>query len=110
MVTVDEADCVSQGGQDFRPSYLKIAEFMERLEYRPILSAFTATATKEVRDDISLILRQNNPFIITTGFDRKNLHFAVERPKKKDDALMKLLAGYKGRNCNYDQRRIDCQV
>ncbi len=98
MVTVDEAHCVSQWGQDFRPSYLKIAEFMERLGYRPVLSAFTATATREVRDDISLILRQNSPFVITTGFDRKNLRFAVERPKKKDDALLKLLAGYRDRS------------
>lgn len=98
LVTVDEAHCVSQWGQDFRPSYLKIAEFMEKLSYRPVLSAFTATATKEVRDDISLILRQNDPFILTTGFDRKNLHFSVERPNKKDDALLKLLSGYKGQS------------
>lgn len=73
MVTVDEAHCVSQWGQDFRPSYLKISEFMEKLAYRPVLSAFTATATKEVREDISLILRQNNPYVVTTGFDRKKI-------------------------------------
>ena len=98
MVTVDEAHCVSQWGQDFRPSYLKISEFMEKLAYRPVLSAFTATATKEVREDISLILRQNNPYVVTTGFDRKNLRFAVERPKKKDDTLIKLLKSYNGRS------------
>ena len=98
MVTVDEAHCVSQWGQDFRPSYLKISEFMEKLAYRPVLSAFTATATKEVREDISLILRQNNPYVVTTGFDRKNLRFAVERPKKKDDTLIKLLKAYNGRS------------
>lgn len=98
MVTVDEAHCVSQWGQDFRPSYLKISEFMEKLAYRPVLSAFTATATKEVREDISLILRQNEPYVITTGFDRKNLRFAVERPKKKDDSLIKLLKAYNGRS------------
>ncbi len=94
MITVDEAHCVSQWGQDFRPSYLKIAEYIEKLSYRPVLSAFTATATKEVRDDIALILRQKDPFIITTGFDRKNLKFMVERPKNKDKALLDIL----GRN------------
>jgi len=91
MITVDEAHCVSQWGQDFRPSYLKISEFIQKLSYRPVLSAFTATATQEVRDDISLILGQNDPFVITTGFDRKNLRFAVERPKNKDGALLELI-------------------
>ncbi len=91
MITVDEAHCVSQWGQDFRPSYLKISEFMQKLSYRPVLSAFTATATQEVRDDISLILGQKDPFVITTGFDRKNLRFAVERPKSKDGALLELI-------------------
>lgn len=98
MVTVDEAHCVSQWGQDFRPSYLKIAEFMERLSYRPILSAFTATATNEVRDDISLILRQNDPFIITTGFDRKNLKFSVVRPKNRKNEVLSLIRGYSGQS------------
>jgi len=98
MVTIDEAHCVSQWGQDFRPSYLKIAEFIDRLGYRPIVSAFTATATKEVRDDISLILGQKDPFVITTGFDRKNLRFVVNKPKDKNSALLKLLSGYEGRS------------
>lgn len=91
MVTVDEAHCVSQWGQDFRPSYLKIVEFIERLSYRPIVSAFTATATKEVREDIALILRLENPFTIITGFDRKNLHFAVKKPKNKPLALLEIV-------------------
>lgn len=98
QVTVDEAHCVSQWGQDFRPSYLKISEFMEKLSYRPVLSAFTATATKEVRDDISLILRQKDPFMLTTGFDRKNIHFAVERPKSKKDALLRILRKNTGKS------------
>lgn len=68
------------------------------LNYRPVLSAFTATATKEVKTDISLILRQNDPFVITTGFDRKNLRFAVEKPKDKDRAVLNLLREYKGRS------------
>lgn len=91
MVTVDEAHCVSQWGQDFRPSYMKIVEFVERLSYRPIISAFTATATTEVREDISLILRLYNPFTITTGFDRGNLFFGVEKPKDKFNSLMTII-------------------
>lgn len=91
MVTVDEAHCVSQWGQDFRPSYLKIVEFIERLSYRPIVSAFTATATTEVKEDICNILRLNNPFTITTGFDRKNLYFGVRHPKDKYNELKQIL-------------------
>ena len=75
MVTVDEAHCVSQWGQDFRPSYLKILDFVEQLEKRPILSAFTATATSQVKEDVIRILRLKNPTVLTTGFDRKNLFF-----------------------------------
>ncbi len=91
MITVDEAHCVSQWGQDFRPSYLKISEFINKLSYRPILTAFTATATREVRDDIALILGQSAPFMITTGFDRKNIYFAVEKPKSKKESLIRIL-------------------
>ena len=91
MVTVDEAHCVSQWGQDFRPSYLKIVEFIERLSYRPIVSAFTATATAEVKEDICNILRLRNPFTITTGFDRKNLYFGVRHPKDKYEELKQIL-------------------
>lgn len=91
MVTVDEAHCVSQWGQDFRPNYLKIVEFIERLPYRPVVSAFTATATGEVREDIIGILRLDAPFVITTGFDRKNLYFEVQKPEHKFSALLKIL-------------------
>lgn len=83
MVVVDEAHCVSQWGQDFRPSYLKILEFVKRLPKRPILSAFTATATKEVRDDIIDILMLREPNVVTTGFDRPNLWFSVQAPKDR---------------------------
>ena len=94
MVTVDEAHCVSQWGQDVRPSYLHIIDFIERLSYRPIVSAFTATATSEVRDDIVRILRLNDPFVITTGFDRPNLYFAVMHPGNKYQQLVSLIKGY----------------
>lgn len=87
MVAVDEAHCVSQWGQDFRPSYLKITEFIERLPKRPVISAFTATATREVRDDILDILMLQEPYVLTTGFDRKNLFFSVQTPKNKYETV-----------------------
>lgn len=98
MITVDEAHCVSQWGQDFRPSYLKITEFISALQYRPVVSAFTATATGEVREDISNILRLKNPFTITTGFDRKNLYFGVLNPKDKFAELTKIIERNKGKS------------
>ena len=83
MLTVDEAHCISQWGQDFRPSYLKIVQFLKQLKTRPIVSAFTATATENVREDISCVLGLKEPEVLVTGFDRKNLSFAVETPKNK---------------------------
>lgn len=83
MVTVDEAHCISQWGQDFRPSYLKILDFIELLPKRPIISAFTATATLEVREDIINIMQLDDPNMLVTGFDRQNLKFTVKKPKDK---------------------------
>ena len=88
MVTVDEAHCISQWGQDFRPSYLKIVEFIKKLSKRPIVSAFTATATEEVKEDILCILSLINPHVVVTGFDRQNLYYSVEHMKKKDDFVI----------------------
>lgn len=91
MVAIDEAHCVSQWGQDFRPSYLKIVEFIERMPERPVITAFTATATKEVREDIIDILMLREPMVTSTGFDRPNLYFAVQSPKDKYGAVKNYL-------------------
>lgn len=84
LVAVDEAHCVSQWGQDFRPSYLKIAAFLARLPRRPAVGAFTATATEQVRQDIIRLLGLRDPLCLTTGFDRPNLYFAVARLRDKE--------------------------
>ena len=83
LVAVDEAHCISQWGQDFRPGYLRIADFIRSLPTRPTVGAFTATATDAVKEDIRRLLCLEDPFCITTGFDRPNLYFGVEKPQNK---------------------------
>lgn len=80
FLAVDEAHCISQWGQDFRPSYLNITDFIKKLPTRPPIGAYTATATEEVRDDILDILNLENPLVLTTGFNRSNLYFGVKKP------------------------------
>lgn len=98
FISVDEVHCVSQWGQDFRPSYLKIVEFINRLPKRPVVGAFTATATSVVRDDVMRILQLKQPKVITTGFDRKNLSFHVKTTKEKDAEMFSVIAEH-GDDC-----------
>ena len=96
LLAVDEAHCISQWGQDFRPSYRAIADFAAALPRRPVIGAFTATATPQVREDIALQLRLENPFTQVTGFDRANLFFSVESPRDKKGALLDFLHRHPG--------------
>ncbi len=94
MITIDEAHCISQWGHDFRPSYREIANVIATLQKRPILSAFTATATQIVKDDIIQSLQLSNPFLLITGFDRANLHFSVEMPYQKRNFVFHFLRNH----------------
>ncbi|MCI6373832.1 MAG: DNA helicase RecQ [Clostridiales bacterium] len=98
QVVVDEAHCVSQWGQDFRPGYLQIAPFLAALPARPRVSAFTATATDAVRQDIKRLLNLRQPFEITTGFDRPNLYFEVRHPRDRDAELLRFLSEHQGQS------------
>lgn len=91
MVTVDEAHCVSQWGQNFRPSYLKIRDMLEKLPKRPVISAFTATATSEVKEDIIRLLNLQEPYVLITGFNRENLSFEVKKPTDKYGTVLNYL-------------------
>ena len=98
LVAVDEAHCVSQWGQDFRPSYLKIADFLARLPRRPVVGAFTATATEQVKADIAALLGLRDPLTLTTGFDRPNLYFAVARPRDKERYVEEYILDHPGKS------------
>ena len=96
LLAVDEAHCVSQWGTDFRPSYLRIPDFLDKLSNRPPVGAFTATATPKVRADILQKLRLQDPILQITGFDRKNLSFQVRHPQSKQTELLALLKDFRG--------------
>lgn len=96
MIAVDEAHCISQWGPEFRPSYTRIPEFVAQLSTRPILAAFTATATPKVQQDIMEKLQLHDSRCIRTPFDRPNLDFSVLTPKNKDATLLQLVKAQKG--------------
>jgi len=98
FVAVDEAHCVSQWGQDFRPAYLDIRRFLDLLPNRPVVAAFTATATHQVQQDIEILLGLCDPFAITTGFDRENLYFKVQYPTNRMDAAVQFVTERQGRS------------
>ena len=97
LLAVDEAHCISQWGQDFRPSYLRIVDFIHSLPYRPVVGAYTATATTQVRKDVEKILGLQQPVRAVTGFDRPNLYFDVIHPELKDRELKRLLNDRRGK-------------
>lgn len=96
LVAIDEAHCVSQWGQDFRPSYAAIPDFIAKLKTRPTVAAFTATATERVRQDVVSILSLNAPLIEVSGFDRENLFFEVRHKPKRYDELVKIVKEHDG--------------
>ena len=98
LLAVDEAHCISQWGQDFRPSYLKIVDFIDRLPKRPVIAAFTATATEQVRKDVRRILKLCGPVEVVTGFDRPNLYFEVLHPELKEAELLRQVQRRRGRS------------
>ena len=98
FLAVDEAHCISQWGQDFRPSYLRIVEFIRSLPQRPVVGAYTATATTQVRQDVEKILQLQHPVRAVTGFDRPNLYFDVIHPELKDRELKRILTERTGKS------------
>lgn len=98
FIAVDEAHCISQWGQDFRPSYLRIVNFIDALPVRPVVGAFTATATKQVREDVEQILKLRDPVRTVTGFDRPNLFFEVVHPEQKEKELLRILSSRKNKS------------
>ena len=98
LIAVDEAHCISQWGQDFRPSYLRIADFIATLPYRPVVAAFTATATEAVRSDIIRLLALRDPVCTVTGFDRPNLYFDVLHPQNRAETLLSLVRQRAGKS------------
>ena len=110
LIAVDEAHCISQWGQDFRPSYLDIPRFVAALPQRPVLAAFTATATQRVREDILETLELQDPLTMVTGFDRPNLYFEVKQPKDKYSALVQYLKENDGNGIVYCSTRKEVEA
>lgn len=105
LIAVDEAHCVSQWGHDFRPSYLDISKFVGRLSKRPVIAAFTATATSRVREDIVDLIQLREPDRLVTSFDRANLFFDVKTPADKYGELIRYLKSHNGNGIVYCSTR-----
>ncbi|TCK98635.1 RecQ-like ATP-dependent DNA helicase [Natranaerovirga hydrolytica] len=98
MIAIDEAHCISQWGHDFRPSYRNISKAIENLRNQPIIAAFTATATPQVKEDIIRLLNLVQPYTLTTGFDRQNLYFEVSNPEDKFSELSTYIKNNKSKS------------
>ena len=109
QVAIDEAHCVSQWGHDFRSSYKRIPYFINNLSTRPIVSAFTATASLEVREDIVNILQLNNPDIYVTGFDRENLSINIVKSGAKNKYLLNYIENHCPHSCEHWDLYVDCK-
>lgn len=109
QITIDEAHCISLWGRDFRNSYLNISGFINSFKIRPVISVFTATANERVITDIKKILNLENPFIVKTSFDRKNLFYSVAKPENKIEYLINFINKYKNvSGIIYTVTRHDC--
>lgn len=95
MIAIDEAHCVSQWGHDFRPSYLTLPQFVSQLPKKPVITAFTATATERVKNDIIRLLELKSPNVFISGFDRKNLFFSVRKGANKLDYIINYIEEHK---------------
>lgn len=98
QIAIDEAHCISQWGHDFRVSYKKIPYFINNLDNRPIVTAFTATASEEVRQDILKMLGLVNPKVYITGFDRENLYINIVKSSAKNKYLLEYIENHKSEN------------
>ena len=113
LFSVDEAHCVSQWGHDFRPDYLEIKKYIRNLKNRPIVAAFTATATPEVQGDIVERLEMKNPKIFIRGFDRPNLKFLVQcdlKTKERYEEILRIIKSLSGSGIVYSLTRKETEV
>lgn len=112
LLAVDEAHCVSQWGHDFRPDYLEIKNYIRTLKKRPVVAAFTATATPEVKDDIIQRLELKNPQVFVRGFDRPNLKFFTQRdlkPRQREKEVLRVINSLAGAGIVYTLSRKNAE-
>lgn len=111
QVAVDEAHCISTWGHDFRPAYLLIDDFIKTLPKRPVVTAFTATATEMVKQDIERELHLNEPLLITGNLDRENIYFQIIQPEDEVQEMLRQVEKRKSlQGIIYCQRRKEAQA